>query len=56
MRIPDLFIECEDCDFVLLSVSESDPEPKRVDACPDCGGTDFRFTQSESAPTDPPPD
>lgn len=40
----DTYIECDECGFVLLSESASKPLPKRVDSCPDCGGTSFRFT------------
>lgn len=38
------YIECEDCGFVLLSESDTEPEPKRVDACPNCGGNEFQFS------------
>lgn len=40
-----VYIECEDCGFVLLSASSADPVPKRVDSCPDCGASEFRFTE-----------
>ncbi|WP_459192268.1 hypothetical protein [Halosimplex sp. J119] len=39
----DHFIECDDCGFVLVTEPDSSPVPKRVDSCPDCGGTSFAF-------------
>ncbi len=39
------YIERLDCGFVLLSEGNSEPKPKRVDACPDCGGTVFGFVE-----------
>lgn len=40
------FLECEDCGFVVLSESAAKPTPKRVDACPGCDGTNFKFTET----------
>lgn len=37
----DAYAECQDCEFVLLAAEESDPVPRRWEACPECGGTDF---------------
>ena len=39
----DRYAECEECGFVVLS-EFGDPIPKRVDACPGCDATSFRFT------------
>ncbi|WP_157224644.1 hypothetical protein [Natronococcus occultus] len=39
------FVECDDCEFVLLAQQSSDPIPKRQDACPRCGATEFRFLE-----------
>lgn len=38
------FVECEECGFVLVAEDAPEPAPGRVDVCPDCGGTEFRFT------------
>lgn len=43
------YVECQECWFVVLSTGASTPEPKRVDACPNCGSTDFDFP-AESGP------
>ena len=37
------YIECLECGFVLMAETTTEATPKRVDACPDCGGTDFQF-------------
>lgn len=39
----DTFVECAACEFVLCAVSGEDPEPSRVDECPQCGGSEFSF-------------
>lgn len=38
------FIECRGCGFVLYAKRGDEPRPKNWDSCPDCGGTDFQFT------------
>lgn len=38
------FVECTGCGFVLKAEASTDPEPKRRDSCPDCGETEFTFT------------
>lgn len=43
------YIECTECAFVVLAKTTDDPEPRRVDACPDCGSTDFRFSSASSS-------
>lgn len=37
------YVECRECRFVVLSTGATVPEPKRVDACPNCDSTEFRF-------------
>lgn len=39
----DTFVECAACEFVLCAASGEDPEPSRVDECPQCGGSEFSF-------------
>lgn len=38
------FIECVECGFVLLAGSSTEPVPERRASCPECGGSEFRFT------------
>lgn len=37
------YSECQDCGFVLEARSRTDPDPKRREGCPDCGGAEFRL-------------
>lgn len=37
------YSECQGCGFVVEARSYDDPDPKGREACPDCGGTDFRL-------------
>lgn len=43
------YVECQECRFVVLSTGASTPEPKRVDACPNCDSMEFAFP-AESRP------
>lgn len=39
------FIECLQCGFVTYASDPTIPKPKTGEACPDCGSTDFQFTE-----------
>lgn len=39
------YSECQDCGFVVRAATASDPDPKRWEACPDCGGLDYEFVE-----------
>jgi hypothetical protein len=41
------FVECSDCEFVLLAEGGTDPIPNRQDACPRYDGTEFRLLDGE---------
>lgn len=40
----DEFVECAECGFVTVAKAIDVPEPEKWGSCPDCGGTDFFFT------------
>lgn len=41
----DTFVECLACGFVTYSESSEEPEPRGRGDCPDCGLTEFTFTE-----------
>lgn len=45
-RLMTDYVECRQCGFILLSDGSTNPQPKRVDACPGCDGNEFEFTST----------